>query len=140
MITSLDAAVAFCLNSRAQWRAAMMAPFGKLTEMSSDIPESDWRRFKEVHAKLLERYCSGILDEIAVASQGAGGSAHERYLKVYQLLRERDEQIANAFNDFRRSTAVMQLGIMRRMKLLADEELSLFSEQTRTRVETIASI
>ena len=108
--------------------------------MSSDIPESDWRRFKEVHAQLLERYCSHILEEVAAASQDARGSAHDRYVKVYRLIKERDKQMANAFDDFRRSTAVMQLGIMRRMKLLTDEELALFSEQTRTRVEGIASL
>jgi hypothetical protein len=108
--------------------------------MSLDIPESDWRRFKEVHEKLLERYCSHILDEVAAASQEAGGTAHDRYLKAYQLIRERDKQLANAFNDFRRSTAVMQLGLMRRMKLLTDEELSMFSGQTRASIEAIASL
>jgi len=115
--------------------------FNKLTpHMSSDIPESDWRRFKEVHAKLSERYCSRIIDEVVGTSQSPGGSAHERYLKVYKLLMDRDKQMSNAFDDFRRSTAVMQLGIMRRMKLLTDEELSLFSEQTRSREEGIASL
>ncbi len=108
--------------------------------MSSAIPESDWRRFKEVHAKLLERYCSGILEDVADAARDSEASAHDRYLKVYKLIKERDKQMARAFDDFRRSTAVMQLGIMRRMKLLTDDELSLFSEQTRTRVEGIASI
>lgn len=108
--------------------------------MSSDIPESDWRRFKEVHAKLLERYCSRILEEVTAASQRTGGSAHDRYMKVYRLIHERDKQIAKAFNDFRRSTAVMQLAIMRMMGLLTDEELSLFSPQTRTHVEGIASL
>ena len=108
--------------------------------MSSDILESDWRRFKEVHARLLERYCSRGLEEVVAASGGIEGSAHDRYLKIHQLIQTRDEEMANAFNDFRRSTAVMQLGIMRRMKLLTDEELSLFSEQTRVRVEGIASL
>jgi hypothetical protein len=108
--------------------------------VSSDIPESDWRRFKEVHTKLLERYCSRILEEVVAASRDARGSPHDHYLKVYKLITERDEQLSNAFDDFRRSTAVMQLGIMRRMKLLTDEELGLFSEQTRTRVEGIASL
>src|SRR3954467_10049675 len=108
--------------------------------MSSDIPEADWRRFKEVHTKLLERYCSRILDEVVAASQSSDCSAHERYLKVYKLLRNRDKQMANAFNDFRRSTAIMQLVIMRRMKLLTDEELALFSEQTRARIELIESL
>ena len=108
--------------------------------MSSDIPESDWRRFKEVHTKLLERYCSRILEDVADAARGSEGSPHDRYLKVYKLVKERDKQMAQAFDDFRRSTAVMQLGIMRRMKLLTDNELSLFSEQTRTRIEGIAAI
>jgi hypothetical protein len=108
--------------------------------MSLDIPESDWRRFKEVHQKLLERYCRQILEEVMSANRGTEGTWHDRYLEVYKLIHQRDKQMANAFNDFRRSTAVMQLGIMRRMKLLTDEELSMFSEQTRVRVEGIASL
>lgn len=107
--------------------------------MSPHIPESDWRCFKEVHAKGLERFCSRVLDELSAASQADGSSAHDRYLKVYRLIEDRGEQMATAFDDFRRSTAVMQLGIMRRMKLLTDEELSLFSEQTRRQIEGIAS-
>lgn len=104
------------------------------------MPESDWRRFKEVHNKLLERYCCQILDEVAALSRSNQGSAHERYLKIYRILQKRDKQIATAFDDFRRSTAVMQLAIMRRMKLLTDEDLNLFSEQTRARVDGIGSL
>lgn len=108
--------------------------------MLSHIPESDWRRFKEVHAKLLERYCSSVLKEVAAASQSTEGSPHDRYLKVVKLIDDRDKELGNAFNDFRRSTAVMQLGILRRMGLLTDQELGLFSEQTRTHIENIASL
>lgn len=108
--------------------------------MSLDLPESDWRRFKEVHLKALERYCCRILEDVAAASGGREGTAYERYLKIFKLINERNEQMANAFDDFRRSTAVMQLGIMRRMELITDEELGQFSEQTRIRVEGIASL
>src|SRR5262245_21214454 len=108
--------------------------------MSLDIPESDWRRFKELHQKLLERYCRQILEEVKSASQSSEGTWYDRYRKVYQLIDEHDNQMANAFDDFRRSTAVMQLGIMRRMKLLTGEELRVFSDQTRRAVEGIASL
>ena len=108
--------------------------------MSSDLPESDWRRFKEIHAKLLERYCTRILEEVAVLSRSTEGSAHDRYLKIYKLIEDRDKKIESAFSDWRRSAVDMQLGLMRRMKLLTDEELALFSEQTRVRVEAIASL
>ena len=108
--------------------------------MSSDIPESDWRRFKEVHTELLERYCRRILEEIAAAGRKGNGTAHERYLEIYKIIEERDRDLARVFNDFRRSTAAIQLGLMRRMNLLTDEELSRFSEPTRTRIEAIASL
>lgn len=109
--------------------------------MSLDIPESDWRRFKEVHTKAEERYCERILEEVAaILSRPAPEGAQARYVKLYRLIKDRDKQMANAFGDYRRSTAVMQLGIMRRMKLLTDDELSLFSEPTRTRIEGIASL
>lgn len=108
--------------------------------MSSSISESDWRCFKEVHSKLLERYCDEVLQEVTEAIQSAKGSAHERYQKVYRLIEERDEQLANAFNDFRRSTAVLQLAVMRRMKLLTNEELGLFSEQTRNQINGIVGL
>ena len=104
------------------------------------IPERDWRCFKEVRSRLLEQFCASILQEIAAASRSVQGTAHDRYLKIYKLIEKRDEQIAHAFNDFRRSTAIMQLGILRRMKLLSDEDLNMFSEETRRFVEGIASL
>ena len=108
--------------------------------MSLDIPESDWRRFKEVHTKAEERYCERILAEVtAIVSRSSAESACARYVKVNKLIRDRGKQMAQAFGDYRRSTAVMQLGMMRRMKLLTDDEISVFSEQTRIRIEGIAS-
>jgi hypothetical protein len=89
---------------------------------------------------LLERYCVRVLADLGAEISATDGTAHERYLRVYKLIHHKNEDMARAFDDFRRSTAVMQLGIMRRMQLLTDEELSLFSEQTRTRVEGIASL
>jgi hypothetical protein len=109
--------------------------------MPSEFPESDWRRFKEVHSEAEERYCERILEEVAaIASRSTEASAHARYMEIYKVIRDRHKQMANVFGDYRRSTAVLQLGLMRRMKLLTDEELGLFSERTRTRIEEIASL
>ena len=108
--------------------------------MSADFTEADWRRFKEVHRKLLERYCASILKELSAVSLGSQGTAHERYLRAYKLMQERNEEIAHAFDDFRRSTACRQLGIMRRLGLLTDDDLTGFSSQTQERVRGIASL
>jgi hypothetical protein len=108
--------------------------------MASDIPESDWRQFKKVHQVLLERYCTRTLAHLSSEISAVEGTAHERYLRVYNLIHQKNEDMARAFDDFRRSTAVMQLGIMRRMGLLTDEELSVFSAETQARVRGIASL
>ena len=108
--------------------------------MSSHIPESDWRHFKQVHDDLLERYCARVLDDLIAVARATDGTAHERYVRTYKLLQSRDEELARAFDDFRRSTAVMQLAIMRRMGLLSDKDLSVFSMQTQEQVRGIASI
>ena len=108
--------------------------------MSRDFPESDWRHFKKVHSVLLERYCARVLADLIAESSASEGTAHKKYLRVYKLIDERNEDMARAFDDFRRSTAVMQLGIMRRMGLLTDEDLSIFSSETQVRVRGIASL
>jgi len=108
--------------------------------MSSHIPESDWRHFKRVHSELLERYCARVLDELAAILKSGDGTAHDRYIRAYKLLKNRDRDMARAFDDFRRSTAVLQLAIMRRLHLLTDEDLSVFSAQTQEQVRGITSV
>jgi hypothetical protein len=108
--------------------------------MSLHIPEPDWRLFKRVHGELLERYCTRVLDELAASLKARDGTAHDRYVRAYKLLKDRDKDMARAFDDFRRSTAVMQLAIMRSMGLLTDGDLNVLSEQTQIQVRGIASI
>ena len=108
--------------------------------MSQEIPESDWRHFKKVHQLSLERYCIRTLADLSAVVTGTDGTAHSRYLRVFNLIHQKNEDMARAFDDFRRSTAVMQLGIMRRMGLLTDEELSMFTTETQARVRGIASM
>ena len=108
--------------------------------MFGNIPESDWRHFKRVHQVLLERFCQRTLDDLSDMLRAREGTAHEQYRRAYELLQDRDEALARAFDDFRRSTAILQLAIMRRMGILGDEELSVFSEQTQQTVRGVDSL
>jgi hypothetical protein len=114
--------------------------FGVLSRMASHISESDWRQFKRVHDAVLQRFCARCLEELALAATATTGTAHERYLVAFELLQRRNKEMALAFDDFRRSTAVVQLAIMRRMHLLTDEDLSAFSAATQAHVHAIESI
>jgi hypothetical protein len=99
--------------------------------MSDAIKEVDWKVFREVQPIALDRFCKRILGEVAGIAADGTKTNHERYLAVFRLIRERDDEIAGAFNDFRRSTAIYQIAQIKRLGLLTEEELARFSDETR---------
>jgi hypothetical protein len=103
--------------------------------MAREIPESDWKLFRQLHPIALERFCERVLADIGQLASETGKRAHERYLAIYQLVRRRDKELADAFNDKRRSTARLQLVIICRHGLLTEEELARFSAETRAAVQ-----
>jgi hypothetical protein len=94
-----------------------------------DIKESDWKVFRQLREIALDRFCRRILDEIRAISEDTGRSPHERYLATYELTRRRDREIADAFNDPRRSRAYIQLLYILSLDLLTEEELSRFGPE-----------
>jgi hypothetical protein len=100
------------------------------------IPESDWRQFRALIPVSLERYSAEILNECR-AILDAGGSAHERYLRMFRLIQDRDRRMASAFDDLRRSTAIQQLGAMFALDVVTDAELEEFSVGTRDAVRSL---
>lgn len=59
------------------------------------------------------------------------GVPHERYLALYRLVRERDRQLAAAFDGFSRSSAVRCLMQLSRLQLLTEEDRASFSEDVQ---------
>jgi hypothetical protein len=56
-------------------------------------------------------------------------------LAVFKLLQRRDEELADAFNNPRRSTGLVQLARIQFHELLSAEEFARFSPETRASVE-----
>lgn len=104
--------------------------------MPRDIAEPDWKLLRKLKPLALERLCQRILDEIGVALTDSK-SPHERYLAVYSLVQKRDKDVAIAFNDLRRSTALLCLGAMRSLDLISDEEFAGFSAATRDTINLL---
>jgi hypothetical protein len=105
-----------------------------------DIREADWKRFRQVREQALERFCRRVLDEavrVAAGNCEDGPSQHERYLKLYRLMRARDKELAQTFNGSSRSNAFFQLVSMRRQGLVSDEEFASFSPEMQERVESL---
>jgi hypothetical protein len=99
--------------------------------MSAQIPEGDWRVFRELRPVWLERYCQRVNSELVSRLSNERLSAYERYLNVYRFIVGKDRELGEAFNDFRRSTAVIQISIIRRLGVIRDDELARFSDSTR---------
>jgi hypothetical protein len=99
--------------------------------------ESDWKVFRKLREVALERYCERVLKDVRRTVDAPNSTYHERYLKLWELLRTRDKTIAVAFDDSRRSQVIIQLANMIAEDLLSDAEINQFSEDTRERLEGI---
>ena len=108
--------------------------------MSRSISERDWKVFRELRQVALERLCDKILAEAKAEIEGPAKTSHEKYLSLYKLMEERDDDVARGFNDFRRSTALMQIGIIHSMGLFTGEELRRFSPETLQIIKMYANI
>jgi hypothetical protein len=102
--------------------------------------ERDWKHLRGLEATALQRYCSRVLDESDAIIHHTKESPHERYLRLFDLLRDRNADMAAAFDDLRRSTAIHHLAAMVRLRLLTDEELSGFQADVQETVRALADL
>jgi hypothetical protein len=103
------------------------------------FPETDWRLLRSAHRAALDRYCTRVLEECAAVIR-ADMSPHDRYLSLFRLLKERDQALAYAFDDLRRSTAIQRLAAMIALEVITDEELDRFSAPTRDSAMVLADL
>jgi hypothetical protein len=103
--------------------------------MERGIHEAGWKLFRQLQPLALERFCQRVLAEVARLAAEASKSHHERYLAVYRLLQRRDEELADAFNNPRRSTALVQLARIHFHEFLSADEFARFNSETRASVE-----
>jgi hypothetical protein len=103
--------------------------------MSAAIPEADWKVFRSLHPIWIERFCQRVNGELMRVLSDDNRDPYEQYLAAYKLMHKRDKELGSAFNDFRRSTAVFQIAIIRKLGVITDEELGQFSESTRASLQ-----
>jgi hypothetical protein len=102
-----------------------------------DVPESDWKVFRELREVALQRFCERVLEEVVRITRDSSRSSHERYLELFRLLQRRDDQLGDAFNDPARSRMIVQLATIQMLDLLVPGELGRFSQETRSRIEPL---
>lgn len=98
--------------------------------MRDDVDESDWKWFRQVRGVALQRFCDAILSETQAIMADTARSSHERFIAVYNLIQERNGEVADGFDNPRRSAMLIQLLFFRRRNLLTDDEFFLFRRET----------
>lgn len=72
------------------------------------------RSVRELKPAALERFCDRVLLEIDQARSDAASTSHQRYLAIYDLIREHDKELGYIFDGLSRSSAVEKLLLMHR--------------------------
>lgn len=86
------------------------------------MKESDWKIFKQIKERAIEKFCTQSLEEFEEAISDKDEHAHNRYLLLYKLVHNKDKKMQLIFDNHSRSKAPLQL-IAIRGEGLADETL-----------------
>jgi hypothetical protein len=97
----------------------------------TDLPESDWKLFKEIHPLASERYCSRALKAITALMEDTTKDSIDRFFELTKLIKVQEKEWNVVFSDWRRSTAKLQLGAMYCRDLLTQAEFEKLSPITR---------
>ena len=111
---------------------------GRTETVRHAVPESDWKVFRKLREVALERFCERVLDNVGRFQRDSSRTHHERYLDLYRWLQDRDDELARAFNDPRRSQMLWQLATIHSYGLLEASELAQLTPQTREAIASLA--
>ncbi len=73
------------------------------------IREADWQVFRRHHARLATDAKQKILDSLQAAIANSNNDVETKYAEVYRRLEEGDRLLQEGFDDYRRSTASLQV-------------------------------
>jgi hypothetical protein len=107
--------------------------------MAQGIREADWKHLRQLYPIALERFCQRVLSEVDGLASETDKSSHERYLTIFKLMKQRDSELGDTFNDLHRSTALRQLACMQFHELLNQDELAGFSAETRDSAQCLVA-
>ena len=92
------------------------------------MKESDWKQFKVIKEKAIERFCSFVLKEFQEAISDPEEHPHNRYLLLCGLVQNRDKEMSLIFDGNSRSRAAIQLMVIRAKGLVEESLLAGLSD------------
>ena len=94
--------------------------------------EADWRVYREVSGRAIDRYCERGLAEVSRILADESKDAWDQLEEIDKVSREHRRVLRRDFSNMSRSTARLQLYAMHAAGLLVPEEMARFSDEMRT--------
>lgn len=104
------------------------------------IQEKDWKKLRSMEKNLLDKAVGNSLSKIRLLIDEGQGGNHKTYLALWDLIRDEDKKIGNMFDDMKRSAAIQKIAFMCKYKIIDEDILREFSEETQERVNTLIQI
>jgi nitrogen fixation/metabolism regulation signal transduction histidine kinase len=111
---------------------------GKGHFVMDNIQEKDWKIVRSMKDKVLDLACERILDKFSAVIKDHDRSNHAKYRELYKAIHKENKQIANMFDDFKRSSALFQIALWKLNNLITDEEVAQFSPETQEHIQAMA--
>lgn len=92
---------------------------------------------RKLKSTLLERLCERINKNTVTMLNNPNRSAYQRYLDIFKQIQIDNEAVANAFDDWRRSTIAWKILEIYRQELFTDGELQGFTLETQQRIHDL---
>jgi len=108
--------------------------------MHYGFPERDWKVFRELREVALERLCERALGDAMAVIENRDEPHHKRFLELFDLLVDRNQDIARGFDAPRRSAMLAQLSFIHSLGLLESDELARLSASTLEAIESRAKL
>ena len=99
--------------------------------MPGTLPEKDWKYLRSIEPVLLSELCRKINQRAEDIIRSESGTEHEKYLALSKHIEASDKIVADCFNDWRRSNLWLKLPLLRRHKVLKDEQITNLSDVAR---------
>lgn len=108
--------------------------------MTISIPETDWKYLRKIKAGMLATLCGKINEQSKKILNTEDRSEHEKYLELYEHIKQSDRIIADCFNDWKRSNIWLKIQYLQKHGLLTDQLLNGMLGQHRAILETLSRI
>ena len=99
------------------------------------ISESDWKTLRKLKEAKLNQLCGSFLHEIKEKVIHRTDDHYRSFYAIWELVNAGNDDVADMFDDLKRSNAIFKLALWRRNGLLSDDELNEFSAETRSATE-----